>query len=171
MDALEVLREMHSDAKSTFQQIEEASPDQRGPLWAKLRPELTAHEQIKRQFVYGPVAEDAEGRDATLASWDDRHQAEVDQAESLIQEVGRLEPREERWLAKLRELRGTLDRHIQEEETVIWPKIRQVWSQDKLNQVGRQVEVAKTAAAGGASVSGMLGSVGEAFKGATDEII
>lgn len=170
MDALDVLREMHSDAKSTFQQIEEARPDERGPLWAKLRPELTAHEQIEKQFIYDSVAEDAKGRDATLATWDERHQAEVDEAEALIQEVGRLEPREERWLAKLRELRGTLDRHIQEEETVIWPKIRQVWGQDKLNQVGRQVQVAKTTAAAGAAASGVLGSVTEAVKG-PDEII
>lgn len=169
MDALDVLREMHSDAKSTFQRIEEANPDQRGPLWAKLRPELLAHEQIEKQFVYEPLAEDAAGRDPALARWDERHQDKVRLTESLMEEAGRLEPREEQWLSKLRELRGTLEQHIQEEETEIWPRIQQFWGQDKLDEIAGRVQAAKTAAAVGGLASGLLGSVGEIFKGPTDQ--
>jgi hypothetical protein len=54
MDALEILREQHLDARSAFEQIEQASPDQRGALWAKLRAELKAHEQMRNYSCTTP---------------------------------------------------------------------------------------------------------------------
>jgi iron-sulfur cluster repair protein YtfE (RIC family) len=164
MDALEVLRQMHLEAKSTFQQIEQARPEERGALWAKLRPELTAHEQIEERFVYDPVAKEAGNRDQTLSDWEQRHHEQVNEAEKLISAIGRLEPREPRWLEQMQQLRTTLERHIQQEEGEIWPRIRQVWGEEKLRKAGTQVQAAKTAAGVGASVSGAIGAAGETVK-------
>jgi len=144
MDALEILKQMHTEAKSAFQQIEHAGPDQRGSLWSKLRPELVAHEQIEERFVYDPVAKEAGNRDSMLADWEQRHHQEVGEAEAMIREIGGLEPRDGQWLERVGRLRMTLEGHIQTEETEIWPKIREVWRSDRLERAGAEVQAAKS---------------------------
>lgn len=167
MDALEVLREMHVEAKSAFNKLEQAGPDERGGLWAKLRPELVAHEQIEEQFVYDPVSEEAGGRDPVLTGWEDRHHQQVEQAERLIDQIGRIDPSDQRFIGTLVQLRQTLEQHIETEETEIWPRIHQVWSADKLDQVGLQVQAAKAAATAAASASGAAGSAADALRRAS----
>src|SRR5699024_5045799 len=63
MDAIEILRQMHVEAKSAFDKIEHASPDERGGLWGKLHSELKLHEQVEERWVYDPVSQEVEGRD------------------------------------------------------------------------------------------------------------
>ena len=170
MNALEVLREMHVDAKETFQRIEEARSDQRGPLWAKLRSELMAHERIEKQFVYGPMATEAAGRDEGLANWDRQHQAKVDIAERLMDDLGRLEPREDTWLGRLAQLRSSIEDHIFEEEMEVWPRIRAFWGEEKLTDVGGKVQAAKMAAGICALGATAAGAISEIFKGPSDEV-
>jgi iron-sulfur cluster repair protein YtfE (RIC family) len=163
VDALEVLKQAHREAESTFQQIQQASPDERAALWAKLKPQLKAHEQYEDQYVYGPISKEAQGRDADLASWDQRHDAEVSQVESLIGQAGQMDPRDPRWMQTINQVRMMLQQHIQEEEQQIFPRIRQFWSQDRLDDAGNKVRAAKTAAMGVGTVSG-------AVRGAVDTI-
>ena len=169
MDALEALRQMHGEAKAAFQRIEQASPDERGGLWARLRPELLAHEQIEERFVYDPVLRDR-GSDPMLTNWHRRHEQEVEQANALIDEIGRLDPREARFVERVGELHRALAAHIAMEENEFWPRIRQVWGADRLEQAGRQVEAARTAATAAAGVSGAVGSIAESIKQALDRM-
>ena len=166
MDALEVLKQAHREAESTFQQIQQASPDERGALWAKLKPQLTAHEQYEDQFVYGPISKEAQGRDATLASWDQRHDAEVSQVNNLIAQVGQMDPEDQRWMQTINQVQMTLQQHIQEEEQQIFPRIRQFWGQDRLDEAGTKVQAAKMAAAGAGAVRGAARGVVDTVKDA-----
>jgi hypothetical protein len=149
MDALEILRQMHVEAKSAFQKLEQASPDQRGTLWAKLRPELTAHEQMEEQFVYDPAVEDAGDRDPRLADRHRLHEQQVKQATSMMDEIGRLDPRDAGFLDMVRQLHQTLEQHIEMEETDFWPWIRQSWGEEKLQKASGPIQSAKAAAAAG----------------------
>jgi len=163
MDAIEILREMHVEAKSAFQRIEQGSPDERGGLWAKLRPELVLHEQMEERFVYDPVTKDA-GSDPVLSGWHEQHHQQVGEAEHMIEQIGRLEPRDQQFLQMVTQLRMALEQHIQREEGEIWPRIRQVWSSEKLEEAGRQVQASKAAGSITANISGVMGEIGEKFK-------
>ncbi len=155
---------MHVDAKAAFQKIEGASPDQRGALWAKLRPELTAHEQIEERFVYDPAVKDVGDRAPMLSAWHRRHEQMVQQATSMMDEIGRLDSRDAQFLSMVEQLHQALAQHIEMEETEFWPLIRQAWGPERLEQAGGKVEAAKTAATAGAGVSGALGAVSDAIK-------
>ncbi len=168
MDTFEILREMHVDAKATFREIEQAAPDKRGALWAKLRPELVAHEQIEERFVYGPAVKDLGGRDPMLADWEQRHKDLVHQASALMDEIGHLDAKEPRFVDLVGQLHQALAQHIDQEETSAWPHIRQAWGQEKLDQASGKVQAAKKMAAGGAAASGLLGGVAESVKNAGD---
>jgi hypothetical protein len=169
MDVLQELRQAHDKAKSMFMEIERANPDQRGALWDKLRPELTAHEQYEERFVYGPVAKDADGREPDLTTWDERHHAQVRTMSTLIDDVGQLDASSDRWLVTLRDLQSSLEQHIDQEEGEIFPKIAVVWDANRRAQVGDQV-AAKKAAGAASGVSGAVGKVGEAIKDAAQKV-
>jgi hemerythrin-like domain-containing protein len=164
MDALEELREMHVEAKATFGKIEQADPVERAGLWAKLRPELELHEQIEERFVYDPVAEDVGESDPVLARWEQQHEDEVGEADAQMARIGELDPRDDAWLDEVMTLRDTLAEHIAEEEGQIWPRIRQAWEQEKLDDAGRAIAAAKLAGKAGATVSEAVGKAAEAIK-------
>src|SRR6188472_1243349 len=101
MDALEELRQMHVEAKDAFAKIQSAGPTDRAGLWAKLRPELELHEQIEEKFVYDPVAREAGPTDEVLARWETEHELQVQEADSVMAQFGKLEPSSAEWLAKV----------------------------------------------------------------------
>lgn len=144
MDATELLKTDHEKAKQAFFEIEDAQPQMRGQIWGKLAPELKVHEQIEEMHFYGPVAQEA--RDPVLQRWPAHHRDEVAKAEAIIQEIDRMAPADERWIAKVRALKDVLAQHIHEEENDIWPRARQAWSRTQLEQAGQLMEAAKSAA-------------------------
>ena len=144
MDALEILGQMHVEAKSAFQQIEQASPEKRAPLWAKLGPELKLHEQVEEQFVYDPAAT-ALAEDQMLQEWHTHHHEEVGQAEQIISKINGMQAHDDEWLHTVKQLNAALEQHIQKEEAQIWPHIREVWG-DHLVEAGEKIQAEKTGA-------------------------
>jgi hemerythrin superfamily protein len=143
MDAIQFLKREHEKAKAMFGRIEQARDGERGQLWRTLAPELKAHEQMEEAYLYGPVARDAGSRDRSLVKWEQHHRKEVGEAESMIRKIDGMDPTDQAWLGQVRQLRSTLEHHIQEEEGKIWPKIRQVWDAQKLEQAGGRMEAQK----------------------------
>ena len=138
MNAITFLKKQHEEAKASFAKIEQGSEGQRGQLWDDLSPKLKLHEQMEEKHLYGPVSKDAE--EPTLASWPERHAAEVDEAEELIAAISRRSPQEAAWLQDVKRLHAALEEHIQEEEDEIWPEIEKVWDRAQLEEAGKKME-------------------------------
>jgi hypothetical protein len=138
MDAIQFLKQQHEEAKQMFGRIEQAQGGERERLWGLLGPELKAHEQLEEQHLYGPVARAA----SDLAEWEQQHREEVHEAEALIRKIDETDASDRSWLEHVRELKGALEHHIQEEEGEIWPKIREAWDAGKLEKAGKQMEAA-----------------------------
>jgi hemerythrin-like domain-containing protein len=143
MNAIQLLKSEHDKARQMFAQIEQASADRRGRLWATLKPELTIHEQMEETALYGPVAAEIGSSDQVLQEWNEHHHDEVGELEALIGELGGLDPSGAPWMEKLQELQLTLEHHIEEEEGEIWPRIEQAWDESKLEHAGQQMETLK----------------------------
>ena len=143
MDAIQMLKQEHEQAKKMFAEIERANGDSRGQLWKRLKPELKIHEQLEEAALYGPVAREVASKDAKLSEWEEHHREEVGELESMIQEIDELEPSDPEWLENVKELRQTLEHHIEEEEGEVWPRIERVWDHTKLAEVGEQMATMK----------------------------
>lgn len=143
MNAIQLLKNEHETAKRMFGQIQAARAEQRGELWAKLKPELKVHEQMEEEALYGPVAREVGSRDQTLKDWHEHHHEEVTELESLLEDIGEFDPTTDQWMERVAELQETLEDHIQEEEGDIWPRIQQAWDQSKLEEAGHQMETLK----------------------------
>jgi hemerythrin-like domain-containing protein len=142
MQAIEFLKQEHGKAKAAFKEIEGAPAARRGSLWTKLRPELELHEKQEETHLYGPAAREVQG-EKSLADYEATHHREVQDAESLIKEISRLDPADDRWLATVKKLRGALEEHIRKEEQEIWPKIERLWDAARLQEAGRKMEAMK----------------------------
>src|SRR5215467_7422187 len=116
MNAIEFLKHEHQTAKAAFTKVLDASPGKRGELWKQLTPELRAHEQIEDAGLYQPLSRDAATTDSRLAGWRHQHRAEVEKVEGLMNEIERLRPEDQQWLAKVKEVHSGLETHIKEEE-------------------------------------------------------
>ena len=140
MNALDFLKQEHIKAKDKFKEIESADPQRRGGMWEKLKPELEVHEVVERMHLYGPVARTNEAKGTKLEEWDREHTEEVDQVKDVIRTMESLEPTTEEWLQNLNEVKSLLEEHIQEEETEVWPEIRRVWDDARLEDAGTKME-------------------------------
>jgi hypothetical protein len=120
----------------------QAPPDKRGALWAKLKPELEAHEELEDAcLLYGPLSHDVGPKDSKLAAWRQQHQAEVHTIEGLIKSMDGLLADDARWLTTVRDIHSSLASQIREEEDDIFPSIRGVWGETRLKRAGAEMEV------------------------------
>ena len=143
MDAIQFLKQEHKKAKAGLKKVLKASPDTRGDLWNELQPELEAHEQIEDACLYGPLARGAGKVDAKLAAWRAKHQKEVERVEGLVGKLEGLDPAEAAWVAKVRAIGTSLEKHIREEEQDIFPRIGKVWDRKQLAEAGAEMQEMK----------------------------
>jgi hemerythrin superfamily protein len=163
MDALEELRQQHVEARSMLAQIEQSTEEQRGGLWAKLRPTLTAHEQIEEKFVYDPAVKEATARAPRISEFHQMHEQQVKELSQMLDRMGDQDTRSPQFMTMLMQLQQTLEQHISFEQDQFWPLLRDAWGMEQLQQAGGQVHTASTAAKAGAGISGMMGGIGDAL--------
>ena len=144
MDAIQFLKQEHEKAKAAFGKVLQAPPDTRGALWAELKPELEAHEQIEDACLYEPLSHDVAPKESKLAAWWKQHQAEVHKIEGLIKSMDGLLAEDPRWLNTVRDIHVSLASHIREEEDDIFPRISKVWGETRLKRAGTEMEEMKS---------------------------
>jgi iron-sulfur cluster repair protein YtfE (RIC family) len=163
MDALEELRKQHVEAKSMLAELEQASEDQRGGKWAKLRPILAAHEQVEEQFVYDPAVKEATARAPRISEYHQMHEQQVNELKQMLDRIGDQDARSPQFLSMLTQLQQTLEQHVAFEQDQFWPLLRDAWGMERLQEAGDQVHSASEAAKAGAGISGMMGGIGDAL--------
>lgn len=140
MDALEILRQSHMEAKTEFGKIMSASADQRGGMWSALRPKLEMHEQVEERHVYDPMVKDMGSSDSQVQQWHTKHEHEVEELKHMLEMIGGMDAHDQGWLDSIQQLHHTLEQHIEFEEHEFWPHIRSKWGADKLEDAGRMVQ-------------------------------
>jgi len=163
MDALEELRQQHVEARSMLAKIEMSTEDQRGGEWAKLRPILTAHEQVEEQFVYDPAVKEATARAPKISEFHQMHEQQVKELKQMLDRMGEQDTRSPHFLDMLMQLKQTLEQHIAFEQDQFWPLLRDAWGMERLQEAGGKVHTASEAAKAGAGISGTMGRIGDAL--------
>ncbi len=148
MDAIQFLKQEHRKAKAALGKLIEAAPTRRGELWQELQPKLKAHEEIEQACLYGPLAEEHPS-DSAVSEWiADRHGDEVREVEGLVGQTQRLDPKDDQWLATVRQIHTALGNHIRQEEREIFPRISKIWDQSRRATAGDQMSAMKSEVAG-----------------------
>jgi hemerythrin superfamily protein len=141
MNALEVLKQDHQKVKGLFQAATQATDQtKRKDLFNQIDTELEIHAHIEETVFY-PAIEDHEELKDMVAEALEEHQ----EAKKLLDELEQLGAESHDFGSKLQQLIEAVEHHVQEEEGEMFPKIRELFDEDELEQLGKELESAKGA--------------------------
>jgi hemerythrin superfamily protein len=139
MNALEVLKQDHQKVKGLFQEARHATDiSKRKDLFNQIDTELEIHAHIEETVFY-PAIEDHEELKDMVAEALEEHE----EAKSLLEELEELGADSHEFGSKLQQLMEAIEHHVEEEEGEMFPKIREVFEEDELDQLGKDLESAK----------------------------
>jgi hemerythrin-like domain-containing protein len=116
----------------------ERAVKRRTQLLKAFASELDVHELIEERILYPALKPYPEARDIVLEGFQEHHVADV-----LVAELQQVARDDEKWGAKFKVLKESLEHHIKEEESRMFHIARAVLSQDELNDLGKRMKVLK----------------------------
>lgn len=141
MDAIAVLKADHDKARDLFMQFRAAAKEddatKLADVTAQIFDELETHTTIEERVFYPAIAEagGAELSDLTAESHEEHHVVDV-----LMAEVKQLAPTDEAYVPKMTVLIENVEHHAKEEESEMFPQVRNLFSQEKLDELGAELE-------------------------------
>jgi hemerythrin-like domain-containing protein len=121
----------------------ERAAKRRRQLLDTLTRELNQHELMEEQVLYPALEPHAQTREIVLEGYEEHHVADV-----ITKELRDVTPDDERWAAKFKVLKESLEHHIQEEERQMFRTARAVLSRDELNELGVRMKALKAESRG-----------------------
>ncbi len=144
MDALQVLKQDHDKTKDLFEQFRSAAENENSAemeeLASQIFHELEVHTTIEERVFY-PAVRDAGGGeldDLTDESNEEHHVVDL-----LIAEVKKMSPSDDRFKAKMTVMIENVEHHMSEEEEQMFPKVRELIDENRLQQLGTELEEEK----------------------------
>ena len=140
-DPLALLETDHRRFEDLLKQGEdttERAVKQRTNLLDTLTAELNVHELIEEKVLYPALKPHAEARDIVLEGYQEHHVADL-----LVKELHQLARDNEQWGAKFKVLKESLEHHIEEEESQMFPAARQVLTREELQALGARMRAMK----------------------------
>ena len=140
MDALELLKQDHKAVKELFEQAE-GTEDQatKKQIFVNIQTELEAHARIEETVFY-PAMEKRKELEGMVAESRKEHQ----QIKTLLKQLDSSSPEHDEFDANLASLMDCVEHHAEEEEEgKMFPKVRQVFNQQELDQLGQELKAAK----------------------------
>ncbi|MGH9188965.1 MAG: hemerythrin domain-containing protein [Acidimicrobiales bacterium] len=141
MDAITLLKQDHKTVESLFKQFEKATekPAQARKLAQQIIKELSVHAAIEEQVFYPAVREAVPDAESTvLESLEEHHVVKW-----LLSEIDGMDPTDERFVAKVTVLMENVRHHVEEEETELFPEVREVLKRKALADIGDSMAKAK----------------------------
>ena len=141
MNAFQLLKEDHKKVSGIFQELEpttERAEKTREGLFGKLKQELDIHARIEESIFYPAIKQAAETRQIVLEGFEEHHVIKL-----LLKELESMPVDTEQWAAKLKVLQENVEHHVEEEEGEMFQKARDVLEEERINQLGAQMEEMK----------------------------
>jgi hemerythrin-like domain-containing protein len=110
----------------------------RTQLLKTLTAALNVHELIEEQVLYPALESHGQARDIVLEGYQEHHVADV-----LLNELHALAKDDEKWGAKFKVLKESIEHHIEEEESIMFRAARGVLSRDELRDLGARMKKLK----------------------------
>ncbi len=135
MNAIDLLKKQHGETKRLFEQLERAKDASRKQsLFDELADAIAMHATIEEKHFY-PAAKTAATEEILRESLEEHLGAK-----RLIADLLECEPDDEQFDAKIQVLREQVEHHIEEEESELFPKVKNLLSPDELEDLGVVME-------------------------------
>lgn len=136
------LKEEHRQVEGLLDQIQAAhEPTQKSGLFLDLKQALLPHMAGEEQTLYARLRQEVHlpmAEKLAEQAEDEHHQMRV-----LLQQLDALEIDSEEWEECFQELKSTLQRHVEEEETHLLPEAREDFSREELSRIADDFDQVK----------------------------
>ena len=143
MDALQVLKADHDVVRDLFEQFKKAKENEEtarlGELQRTIFRELEVHTGIEEDVFYPEAKEVGEEAEELVAEGVEEHHV----VKVLMEEISQLEPSDEAFVAKMTVLIENVEHHAEEEEEELFPQLRKVFGDERLEAMGDKLQAAK----------------------------
>lgn len=134
IDAIALLADQHRAVSQLFRQIEDAGDRaQAGAAFARLADQLVLHTRIEERAFY-PAVYEGDSHPARLQAVEDHLSMK-----RLLAEMLKLPPDDHSFESKLQLLKEQVERHVQEEETQLFPEARKRLSRPRLQALAQRM--------------------------------
>jgi hemerythrin-like domain-containing protein len=137
MNATEILKEDHREVDNLIAMLEDTTTAS-ASTFEQLKSSLTLHAQVEEEIFYPAMEQFEEAEDLVAESYDEH--AEV---KDLLEEMTGLNPQDEEFQDLLAQLKDSVQQHVQEEESEMFPQAEELLGEEQLEAIGREIEQAK----------------------------
>ena len=138
MNAIELLKQDHNKVSRLFQKVKGSENSEHKELFEKIKEELEVHTHIEETIFYPKIKEEKELEDIVLEGIEEHHQAKI-----FLRELSALTDDSQKFEPKLKVLIEDVEHHVQEEEGQMFPKIMELFDEQVLQELGKEMEMEK----------------------------
>lgn len=139
MNALKLLIEDHDKVRGLFEQVKSSnSNSEKKDLFRQIEKELEVHTHIEETIFYPAVREKEGLEDLVKEGVQEHHLVDV-----LIREINGLADDSDVFEPKLTVLMENVEHHADEEESEMFPKVEEKFSEEELEDLGSRLEKEK----------------------------
>lgn len=140
MDAIELLTTDHDVVRALFERFRSAqeneATDRMADLAAQIFEALEVHTTVEEEIFYPAIRGEKDDLDETVdESVEEHHVVDV-----LMNEMRDLRAGADEWVAKMTVLMENVEHHAEEEEQEMFPDVREELGEERLQQLGDELE-------------------------------
>jgi hemerythrin superfamily protein len=139
MDALEMLKEDHQKVADLFEELD--SKEEMGKmkrLFDQIKKELETHTYIEENVFYPAMERHEELRDLVKEAYEEHRQVKA-----LLGAISGLTRDRDKFYAKMKVLKDSVEHHVEEEEDELFPKVEDIYDDEQLELLGQELAAAK----------------------------
>jgi hemerythrin superfamily protein len=139
MDGIEMLEEDHRRVEKLFSEFEGAGDrafKTKRDIVDRIIEELTVHSEMEEEVLYPAAREEVQSAEETVLEAFEEHAV----VENLMEELKGMDPEDESFEAKTTVLIENVRHHVEEEEGELFPKIRTALGDERVDELGAEME-------------------------------
>ena len=144
MNAIDLLKADHERVKSILAQLSESTErgvKKRTDLLNKLEMEITIHTKLEEEILY-PAFKEAGGKEQDVMYYEAKEEHRT--VDSLVlPDLKNTDPGTPEFSGRVKVVKELLEHHIEEEESEMFPQAKKLLGNDKLEEIGVQMEAMK----------------------------
>ncbi|MFD8708476.1 hemerythrin domain-containing protein [Kitasatospora sp. NPDC059648] len=165
-DAIVLLREDHKEVRRLFREYRGLADgggddEARRRTVQRIVEELTVHTYLEDELVYPRIRQELPG----LAEEMDVAEQEHHVADLLCEELSRMSPDDDGYDAKTAVLIDAVERHIEQEEDEVFPKVRAALGRTELRELGERMQAVRQTAPRQPTADGVLHRIADMLEG------
>lgn len=144
MNAVELLKHDHEMVKQLFERLgktTERGVKTREELMRHLHEELMAHTRVEEEIFY-PAFRAAGGKQGEILFHEAQEEHRAVEA-LILPDLEKTDPASSEFAGRVKVLKDMVEHHIEEEEQEMLPKARELLGEDRLEELGAQMESRK----------------------------